>query len=127
MVDYDEKIVVTLAVPQRSGYVYIHIGEATTGWWGDVDERSNVVPLSFTVCASLTFSSPLAYVSSHSMTDKTMTNEFDTGVGARVRPRMVQVEHVEAHVRRNNGAQEVVIRIAQQDDTVISKKYWGYF
>ena len=52
------KIVVTLAVAQGSGYVYIHVGEATTGWWGGVDEKGNVVPLDFTACASLTFSSP---------------------------------------------------------------------
>ena len=42
------------------------------------------MPLDFTVCTSLTFSSPLAYVSFHPMPDKTVTNEFDTSVGARV-------------------------------------------
>ena len=35
---------------------------------------------------------------------------------------MVQVEHVEAHVRRNNGAQATVTCIAQQANTVISKE-----
>ena len=48
LVDYYEKIVVTLVVSQRSGYVYIHVGEATTWWWGDVDKRGNVVTLDFT-------------------------------------------------------------------------------
>ena len=84
IVDCYEKVVVTLLVAQRSGYVCMHVGEATTGWWVIVDKRENVVPLDFTPCASLTFSSPLAYVLPHSMPDKTLTNEFDIGVGSRM-------------------------------------------
>ena len=41
------------------------------------------MPMDLNACASLTFSRPLAYVSPHPLPDKTMTNEFDTGVGAR--------------------------------------------
>ena len=82
--------------------------------------------LDFTACASLKFSNPLAYVSFHPMTDKTVTNEFDTGVGARVLPRMVQVECDEERVRRNIRAKAAVTCIAQQDNTVIGKEYWGY-
>ena len=94
LVDYYEKMVVTLAVAERSGYVYRHVGEATMGWWDDVDKRGYVLTLGFTACPSLTFSSPLAYISPHPMPDKTMTDEFVTGVGAMVWPRMVQVENV---------------------------------
>ena len=52
------------------------------------------------------------------MPDRTVTNEFDTGVDAGVWPRMVQVEHVKAHVRRNNRAQAAVTCIAQQANIV---------
>ena len=82
--------------------------------------------LDFAACTSLTLSSLLAYVSPHPMPDKMVTNEFDTGVGARVLPRMVQVEHVKAHDRRNTWGQAAVTCIAQQANTVI-KEYCGYF
>ena len=54
------------------------------GGQGDVDERGSVMLLDLTACASLIFSSPLTYVSFHPIPYETVTNEFDTGVGARV-------------------------------------------
>ena len=40
--------------------------------------------LDFTACASLTFSGPLEYVSLHPMPHKTVANEFEIAVDARV-------------------------------------------
>ena len=84
LVNYCDKKAVVFAAVQRSGYVYIHIGKAATGWWGDVYQKDYVMSLDFTACSSLTFSGPLTYVSLHPMPHKTVANEVDTSVGAGV-------------------------------------------
>ena len=81
--------------------------------------------LDFIASANLIFSGPLAYVSLHPIPHTIISNEFDKGVGAGVWPRMVQVHYVKAHIGRSNGAPAAVTCIAQQANTVISKKQWG--